>query len=184
MTDTNLPCPELLRKLLRYEPDTGKLFWLPADRDCFPSEFAYRHHLSRRSSKEAFITTNAEGYKVAPIFGVVYYCHRVIFTLQTGLWPLNCVDHIDQDKSNNRWNNLREATRTQNNANKPSQRGSSSSYLGVSWHKASQKWRAAIKNLGICQYLGIFTCEIEAAKAYDRAALQIHREFANLNFPN
>ena len=87
------------------------------------------------------------------------------------------VDHRDGDSLNNQRSNLRAASVAQNNANSSSCRGSTSKYKGVSWHKRGQKWSVFIQR----RYLGLFETEIEAAGAYDKAALETFGEFAKLN---
>ena len=77
--------------------------------------------------------------------------------------------------------NLREATRRQQCINVTA--WGSSEFLGVSWKKCRRKWQVHIKVNGKSRNLGTFACEIEAAKAYDAAAIEHHGEFANLNFP-
>ena len=106
--------------------------------------------------------------------------HRMIFYLVNGHLPSE-IDHIDGDKSNNHPANLRAATRSQNSANKLSHQGSSSKYLGVHWIASTSKWRARISKDGKSKCLGLFTDEKEAAKAYNKAAPEMHGEFANLN---
>lgn len=91
------------------------------------------------------------------------------------------VDHIDCNKLNNQKSNLRPASNSQNQRNTVS-RGASM-YKGVSWCNTYKKWRAAIKSFGVSFHIGMFVVEIEAAKAYDAAAIIHHGEFARLNFP-
>ena len=94
------------------------------------------------------------------------------------------VDHIDRTAPlDNQRSNLRVATRSQNKNNQGSRRGSSSRFKGVTWSKASGKWRAYITPNGKEQHLGYFTDESSAALAYDFAAARLHGEFAVLNFP-
>jgi hypothetical protein len=183
MTDKKLPSPELLRKLLRYEPDTGKLFWLPRDREFFQTTNQFKTWNIRYADKEAFTAINCNSYFSGCLLGRGYLAHRVIWAMQVGEWPQSVLDHIDRNRLNNVWSNLRQATAYQNSVNKTSKVNSSSNYLGVSWHKDRQKWVAAIRSYG-SNYLGIFSSEIEAAKAYDAAARRLHGEFASLNFPD
>ena len=93
------------------------------------------------------------------------------------------VDHIDHDGLNNRRSNLRLCTNAQNACNMRPYRGVSSRYKGVSWSKKKKKWEAGIKRDQKRHLLGFFENEIEAARAYDKKAVELHGEFACLNFP-
>jgi hypothetical protein len=96
------------------------------------------------------------------------------------------VDHINHNGLDNRKANIRPATRAQNNFNKliVKRKDSSSKYKGVNWKKCKKKWQARIHVNGECKFIGYFKDEIQAAKAYDKAAKKYHGEFASLNFPN
>jgi len=95
------------------------------------------------------------------------------------------VDHINHNKLDNRKVNLRPATPSQNiqNRAKYAIRTSSSKYKGVSWKRDKRFWQARICINGKSIQLGCFRSEVRAAKAYDRAAMRYHCEFAVLNFP-
>lgn len=109
--------------------------------------------------------------------------HRVAFALFHGRWPDNEIDHRDGDGGNNRPDNLRDATHRENQRNRISTIGRST-YKGVSWQAAAQKWQASIVGAdGFSRHIGIFTDETAAARAYDCAAMREHGEFARLNFP-
>lgn len=91
------------------------------------------------------------------------------------------VDHKDGDGLNNQRGNLRICTHAQNMRNrKPPV--SASLYKGLSWNKSYDRWRVRITVEGKCIFLGCFIDEKEAALAYDKAATQLHGEFARLNF--
>lgn len=94
------------------------------------------------------------------------------------------VDHINCDPLDNRRSNLRICTRGENakNREKP-RRASSSKYKGVSLHRDSGRWMAFIGLNRRCRYIGSYKTDIDAAMAYDKAAIKIHGEFAKLNFP-
>jgi len=106
------------------------------------------------------------------------YLHRIIL----GAPPDMGVDHINGDGLDNRRNNLRLATKSQNGANRThKQRGTTSRFLGVRWHKRSGKWHAEIQVNGKQKTLACFDSEIDAALAYNEAALELHGEFASIN---
>jgi len=96
-------------------------------------------------------------------------------------WPY--VDHINRDSLDNRRSNLRQVTHAQNQYNQRGSRYSTSPYKGVSWDKARHKWCAQIMIDYHQNHLGRFDNEIDAAKAYDKAALAAFGEYAYLNFP-
>ena len=77
------------------------------------------------------------------------------------------VDHIDNDKSNNRLENLQLISNRQNTSK--DRKGYSSKYVGVAWDKSKSKWISQIKIDGKIKYLGLFTNEIEAAESYQNA---------------
>jgi hypothetical protein len=95
------------------------------------------------------------------------------------------VDHRDGNGLNNRRNNLRPATGTEQEGNKKKRTDKqfASRFRGVTWHSRAHKFQAQMKANGKHLYLGCFISEIEAALAYDAAALKYFGEFANLNFP-
>ena len=92
-------------------------------------------------------------------------------------------DHIDRDGLNNRRSNLRPSSPSQNGANQPSRRGSSSRYKGVSWSSRDRVWVSCIKVDRKYRRLGSFRDEEAAARAYDAAALEAWPEHAYVNFP-
>lgn len=93
-------------------------------------------------------------------------------------------DHVDHDGLNNQRDNLRLVSHAENLANQRKPTGCSSHYKGVSWHVRCNKWQAQImiNYHKIC--LGYFESEIDAARAYDRAARRASSEYAYLNFPD
>ncbi len=94
------------------------------------------------------------------------------------------VDHINHNGLDNRKANLRPATCAQNSYNRIRFiKSKSSKYTGVSWQKQSKKWMVQIRYKGRRIFLGLLEDEIQAAKAYDKAAKIYHGEFASLNFP-
>ena len=178
---THQPSPILLRRLLRYEPETGKLYWRARALSMFSSERAGKMWNARWVGKEAFATTNHKGYKVGRILGRMYKAHRVIWTIQTGEWTKDQIDHRDTDPANNRWHNLREATHAQNMCNSGKQANNTSGYKGVSWCRRRKKWRSMVGYNRQQYYLGYFDTPEEAYAAYREAAEKYHGEFANIS---
>jgi len=118
--------------------------------------------------------------KVGPKLTTITRLHREIMNAPRGL----LVDHRNNDGLDNRRSNLRLATHSQNQCNKRKTGSKTSSrFRGVYFDKRRMLWQAYIRYNGKRIYLGKFDDEIEAARAYDRAAREYHKEFAKLNFP-
>jgi len=110
---------------------------------------------------------------------LIYLHHEVIKVPERMV-----VDHINHDGMDNRRANLRAATHSQNMCHRRKRSGATQSkYKGIYWKKKNRKWQALITFEKKRIYLGHFRNEIDAAKAYDRAARKYHGEFACLNFP-
>lgn len=106
------------------------------------------------------------------------YMHRAIAADIRGE-----VDHVDGDGLNNQRANLRPASDSQQRQNARRRSDNTSGFKGVTRRSGVRPWSARIKRDGICRHLGAFTTPEEAARAYDRAALELFGEFARLNFP-
>jgi hypothetical protein len=115
-------------------------------------------------------------YAACRVKGKVVWMHRLIMRPRKGY----VVDHIDGNGLNNRRCNLRVCTHQQNLANRRSW-GGSSRFVGV--YRKRNKWVAGITYRGEYFYLGIFEDEVEAARARDRKAYELHGPYAYLNFP-
>ncbi|MHA0335824.1 HNH endonuclease [Sphingomonas aquatilis] len=184
MAKRQLPTPDELRQLLRYEPETGKLFWRERGPEWFlhGKQGASRHCRSwnaRFANREAFTATHSQGYRDGHVNSCHMLAHRVIWAIVTGAWPDHDIDHDDTDKTNNRWGNLRPATDAQNMQNKRARRDSPTGLKGVQV-LPSGRFTASITSNGRRTYLGSFDRPEEAKSAYNEAALSLHGEYANL----
>jgi hypothetical protein len=94
------------------------------------------------------------------------------------------IDHIDHDGLNNKRSNIRVVTHAQNLHNMRPNKNSSSKYKGVCWNKNLCKWQAGIEVSQRKIHLGLFHDEEEAAKAYDKKAVELFGEYSCLNFPS
>ena len=93
-------------------------------------------------------------------------------------------DHVNGNGLDNRAANLRPATVSQNLCNRPKTKARTrSKYKGLEWDKIQRKWKVRIQCNGRKTYLGSFSNEIDAAKAYDEKAKELFKEYARLNFP-
>lgn len=104
--------------------------------------------------------------------------HRLVLGAPPGFE----IDHINGDRLDNRRSNLRVVTRSQNHQNRRGPRRGSSRFKGVMWDKRLSMWRAAVQLGRRCVYRAHFRSEVEAALAYDTAALRIFGVYAAPNF--
>jgi hypothetical protein len=111
--------------------------------------------------------------------GKLVFMHREIMQPPKG----KIVDHKNRNKLDNTRDNLHVCTQQENTRNTGKRNGTSSRFIGVHYHKSAGKWCAAIHFEGKHIHLGLFTDEVEAARAYDRKAVELFGEFARLNFP-
>ncbi len=172
-----LPSPELLRKLLRYEPDTGELFWRERTPDMFEGGKHTAEHICNKwnakfSGAVALGAGNGSGYMCGDILGVKHRAHRVIWAMETGAWPVDQIDHINGVRDANRKENLREASCVENNRNRKKPATNTSGTMGVSWHKRDQKWQAHISDDGAMMHLGNFNCFTGAMLARKAAEIK------------
>jgi hypothetical protein len=159
---------EGLKKLLHYNPETGVFTWLV---NC--------NRNARQGDSAGFSRPN--GYRIITINGGKHYAHRIAWLYVYGVWPINTIDHINRDPSDNKLSNLREATKAQNNKNSSPIKGSSSKYKGVYLPKGKSKWVVRLHHEGKTKHIGVFDCEHEAALAYNEEAKKVIGDFAYFN---
>ncbi|UYE95795.1 hypothetical protein HAAEEKHM_00075 [Sinorhizobium phage AP-16-3] len=159
--------PEYLRLRLRYDPETGKLFW----REAPASEFKLpRIHLAwnkRFAGKEVGSLLNT-GYLYINLKKQVMLVHRVIFAMVHGYWP-DQVDHINHVRTDNRLANLREVSGVGNAQNTSLPSDNTSGRIGVYWFKQRGCWYARIKVEDKNHHLGYFAKKEDAIAAREDA---------------
>jgi HNH endonuclease len=150
---------ERLHKVLAYDPATGEFTWL-----------AKRHNGKRAGWLEG------DGHRRIGVENAVYLSARLAVLWMTGRWPTKLVDHHNLDKSDDRWSNLREATFSQNGANRSAFSSKTVPLKGV--RMAGNRYRAAICIEGKMTDLGCFTTPEAAHARYCEAAAEHFGEFA------
>lgn len=158
--------PSLLPLLMRYEPETGKLFWLQRPRAFFKSEREWKRWNTRYAGKEAF-TPNSSGYLDGMIFRQMYRAHQVAWALHHGNWPEENIDHINGDRADNRIDNLRLASFKENARNTKLRRTNKSGCVGVL--PLRRRWRAYIYAENEQRHIGVFDTYEEAVAARKEA---------------
>jgi hypothetical protein len=153
-----------LKRLLHYDPETG--FWT---RLVGVKGFA-------AGSPVGYIGAN--GYRYIGVRRKSFLSSRLAWFYMTGEWPINQVDHRDRTPANDRWNNLREATQSENNANFGLRKDNPAGLKGVSWDKRKGKWYARIKHNGKGKFLGYSDCPAAAHFSYVVAADLQYGEFS------
>jgi len=153
--------PERLRELLSYDPETGVFIRLITT-----SNRAPRGSVAGRN--------NGNGYLRMMLDGQTYYAHWLAWFYVYGTWPDNEIDHRDGDGTNNRIDNLRQATHAQNGQNQPLRITNKSGMPGVSWSKLHSQWEAYIWVNLKKKYLGLFDDVKDAGEAYLNAKQNLH----------
>ncbi len=131
---------------------------------------------NRLSMHSWHFTSN--GYAASRIKDTIVYMHRMVMNVKR---REALIDHRNRNRLDNRKENLRSGSVTQNRANASLPSNNKSGYRGVIWDKKEKKWRAYISINRKRKHLGYFPDPISAAAAYDTAALDLFGEFAHLN---
>lgn len=125
--------------------------------------------IQRRDEGVAGMYHATNGYLRLRYKGKSCSAHRVIWMYMTGNWPEGDVDHIDHDRLNNRWCNLRVVSRKENMQNASISKSNKSGFTGVGWCRQQRQWRAQIMVDGKSIKLGRFDKVEDAIDARKRA---------------
>lgn len=170
----NLPSIDTLRLLLRYEPETGRLFWRERPESMFADGGHSAAHCAakwntRYAGKEALTALRVHGYRHGSVLDKQQAAHRVVWALVYGKWPSQDIDHINGDPADNRIINLRLVTKAENMRNQKRYATNKSGATGVNWFKRDRTWQAKITVSGQQVHLGYFK-NIDDAIAARKAA--------------
>lgn len=159
MAEKPLPRPTVLRQLLRYEPETGRLFWRHRRRELFTNDRTFNMWNSRFAGTQAGSKTD-RGYIHCRLTldGVEtgFFAHRIAYAMHYDAHPVGHIDHINGVISDNRITNLRDVPAATNWRNCKTPRNNKSGVNGVCLDKLSGKWRAYINAHGKAITLGRF----------------------------
>jgi hypothetical protein len=145
------------RDVLDYNPDTGEFHWrVKTSPKAMPGYLA------------GCVYSN--GYRMIKLGAQRALAHRLAWFFMTGEWPANEIDHINGDPDDNRWCNLRAATRSQNARNRRAK----------NYWRVGDKWRAGLRVDGKKKYLGFFDSEEAASVAVRDARVEHYGEFAGV----
>lgn len=167
---------EAISRLVRLDPETGRLFWKSKTIDQFEH---LRPNLRLRqlarwesmfAGREAF-AGNHKGYRRTKLMGQNIYAHHVVWALVHGRWP-DEIDHDNRDRSDNRPSNLIERTHAENMKNQAIRSNNTSGVGGVCWNVRQKCWVSRISHDGRRIYLGKFDSFDAAADARRKAEAQ------------
>lgn len=148
---------EYLKSVLHYDPDTGVFTWVAkiAKKICV--------------GNIAGCVTGVGRYRYIKIHGQTFAEHRLAFLYMTGALPIDEVDHINHNRTDNRWDNLRDVDRKNNGRNHKVSKRNNSGVVGVHWDANRKKWSASITYDGRIIYLGRYSQIEDAAEARAKA---------------
>ena len=147
---------EELKQHLHYDPETGDFTWI-STRKSKPYLIGQPAGANARSDSPRIVIR---------VLNKSYQAHRLAWLYMTGEHPSDTIDHIDGNGLNNKWSNLRAATKYENATNLGLKCTNTSGYPGVTWAKKNKNWMAMISIKRHATYLGAFTDIEEAYLVY------------------
>jgi hypothetical protein len=150
-----------LKKVIKYDPDTGIFIWIKSRKlSIKPGTVAGSAHI------EGYISINVNGGR--------HLAHRLAYLYMEGYFPENDTDHIDRNRKNNKWSNLREVSRSCNTKNSANRKNNTSGITGVSFDKQYGKWNSYItRHNGRRKFIGYYPDLFQAAVARYNAELSL-----------
>lgn len=162
-----------LKKIIQYDPTTGQMVRIT-------KRGKVNHYIP---VNYPLMSSNNRGYRWVSIGRVVYLQHRLAFLWMAGKHPDGEVDHINGDRQDNRWENLRDSDATGQSRNQGIRKDCTSGVRGVTWSSIHKKWVARISNLNVRHSLGYFKNFNDAVNARREAEIKYgyHENHAKRN---
>jgi len=157
-----------LREVLNYDPETG----------VFTTLIGRKHSAAGSIAGTRKQCTETLAYTVIGIDRRLYRAHRLAWLYMTGEWPEDVIDHINGDGTDNRWSNIRAASKSQNQFNRRLSKNNATGRKGVYRRSDDKAWVAEIWVNDRKQYLGSFKTFDEAAAVRAAAECQLHGAFS------
>jgi len=163
-----LPSSEILSEYLKYDYSTGHLFWKKKT-----------GRSTRVGSRAGRLKLNNNRYISIKFMNMEFQTHRVIWKLLKGVDPKGAIDHINGNPADNRIENLREASASQNLHNQKLLKRNNSGIKGVCWDQRVKSWKAYITLNSKKYHIGYFRDLRIAERAIKRERIILHKEFSN-----
>jgi hypothetical protein len=152
---------ERLKQLLHYDPSTGVFTW--------------KKRRGRCSAGAVAGSTNIDGHIKISVDKRYYLAHRLAWLHTYGRFPDRDIDHINRNPGDNRIENLRLATKGENQQNRSVSKNNKSGYSGVHWEESAKKWVASIYLNNKVISLGRFKSKEDAVSARQEAKKKYHQ---------
>jgi hypothetical protein len=156
---------EKLHEILSYDRETGIFTW--------KVKTAQRVHIGQRAGS----TSSGDGYEMISINNKLYKSHRLAWLYEMGSFPDVEIDHINRIRTDNRFCNLRLASKKQNMENTTTRKDNKSGMTGVSWSKATKKWRAYVTHNRKQMHLGTFESKEDAINMANNKRKELYTHY-------
>lgn len=165
---------DYVQSRLALDRETGVLTWKERPLDHFPTASEWKRWHTRYCGAEfgAIEPIGRCHYRAGKMDGRKFYSHRIVWLLIHGAWPSGQIDHIDHNGLNNKPENLRVVTASENQRNTKKNRRNKSGHMGVFWMADAGRWMAYIRFNRKQKYLGLYDNLEDAIEARKLAEIQ------------
>lgn len=140
---------DLINKLIEYNRESSRITWKVRGREFFNSDANMNSWNARWSGKIARSYISNNGYIIVKILKTFHQAHRLVWAMHTGCDFTEDIDHINGDRTDNIFSNLRAVERSENTRNRCKPNSNSSGVMGVYFHKRDRKWHAQTQFKGV-----------------------------------